>query len=154
MFYIGSLSIGSHDISLNCGQIIKKSQVDAANRVLTQLRQAVSPEFLGLVSTSGHPISIYASLDMLDADAIGSLAASSFAATRLLAHMMNEAEFTVMFHEGSDLNVHIAQVSEEVLLVVCFSRAAEIGKVRLISKKAASALNVIMTTAGDQNGPH
>lgn len=132
--------------------IIDKRQLTDANHILKGLRQAISPEFLGLVSTSGHPISIYSSPTMVDTDAIGSLAASSYAATRLLAHMMNGAEFTVMFHEGSDLNVHIAQVSEQVLLVVCFRKTAEIGRVRLLSKKAAAALNEIMTVQGEKSG--
>ena len=129
-------------------QIISKSQAEAAEQVLLKLRLAVLPEFLGLISTSGHAISVYSEPGMADRDAIGSLAASSFAATRMLAHLMNGGEFTVMFHEGSDLNVHIAQVSDDVLLVVCFSKAAEIGKVRLISRKAVEALSIIMDSGG------
>ena len=69
-----------------------------------------------------------------------------------MPRMMNGAEFTVMFHEGSDLEVHSAQVSEQVLLVVCFSKTAEIGRVRLLSKKAAAALEKIMTKEGENRG--
>ncbi|MHB0867101.1 MAG: roadblock/LC7 domain-containing protein [Thermoleophilia bacterium] len=133
-------------------QIIDKQQLTDANQILKGLRLAISPEFLGLISTSGHPISIYSAPTIVDTDAIGSLAASSYGATRLLAHMMNGTEFTVMFHEGSDLNVHIAQVSEQVLLVVCFSKTAEIGRVRLLSKKASAALNKVMTNQGEKSG--
>ncbi|MHB1390759.1 MAG: roadblock/LC7 domain-containing protein [Thermoleophilia bacterium] len=132
--------------------IIDTQQLNDANRILNGLRQSISPEFLGLISTSGHPISIYSSPAMVDADAIGSLAAGSYGATRMLAHLMNGAEFTVMFHEGSDLNVHITQVSEQVLLVVCFSKTAEIGRVRLLSKKATVALNKVMINQGEQSG--
>lgn len=137
---------------MNNNLIITKSQLDAAEGVLAGLRQSVAPEFLGLIASSGHAITFHTTKDNLDTDAMSSLAASSFAATRQLARIAKGTEFTVMFHEGSDLNVHIAQVSEEVLLVVCFSKASEIGKVRLVSKKAAGRLNRIMKPQGEQDG--
>jgi predicted regulator of Ras-like GTPase activity (Roadblock/LC7/MglB family) len=106
----------------------------------------VAPQLLALVSSSGQPISVYSSLDAVDPDALSSLAAGSFAATRQMANLMTGSEFTLMFHEGTNLNVHISQVSDQVLLVVCFSKKSDIGVIRLISKRAASALNEIFNS--------
>ncbi|MBE0429306.1 MAG: roadblock/LC7 domain-containing protein [Thermoleophilia bacterium] len=133
-------------------QTFSELQIEAADRILFRLRQAVSPAFLGLVSASGHPISTYIGPDMSDASSICPLAASSFAVTKTLANVMENDEFTVMFHESSDLNVHIAQVSDGVLLVVCFKKASELGKVRLISRKAADVLSDIINYGGLNRG--
>lgn len=121
-------------------QTVTKSQLDGAQRILGSLQREISAEFIGLVSTTGVSLLTLEPSGFIDADTLASLAASSFAATQQLALIMNETEFTVMFHEGSDLNIHIALVAPCVLLVVCFRRAADIGKVRVISKRSRSAL--------------
>lgn len=127
---------------------LQKEQVEAATAVLEQLRTNLAPEFLGLISTDGHLISVVASSALTDSDSIASLAASSFAATRQLARVMNDAEFTVMFHEGNELNVHIAQAADDVLLVICFHKATQIGKVRLVSSRAHEALKRALSSPG------
>jgi len=134
---------------LNDTLIISKSQLRRASLVLGRLRREFSPDFLGIITTGGHPVSLTATSDAADIDGIASLAASAFGATRQLAKLMDSAGFTVMFHEGSELNVHIAEISPQFLLVVAFPRSAEIGKVRLLAKKATVALGHIMAKQGE-----
>lgn len=126
---------------------LQKEQVEAAARVMERLRVELRPEFLSLVSTSGHLISVAAGSSRSQDDAVASLAASSFAATRQLAQVMEGSEFTVVFHEGNELNVHIAQVSDDVLLVICFHKATQIGKVRLVSGRVLDSLRQALTPA-------
>lgn len=131
-------------------QTIYVSQLRAADLVLEKLRRALAPEFLGLVSTSGHTLSVTVIPECLDPDVFASLAASSFAASSQLARVMNETAFTVMFQEGNNLNVHIAQVLENILLVVCFQKSTQIGKVRLITAHAAKPLAQALGQPGVQ----
>jgi predicted regulator of Ras-like GTPase activity (Roadblock/LC7/MglB family) len=119
--------------------------------VLEKLRRVLAPEFLGLVTTSGLPLSITVSPDSLDIDAFASLTASSFAATSQLARIMDETAFNVMFQEGNHLNVHIAQVSGDVLLVVCFQKSTQIGKVRLITSHAVGPLALALKSSGPES---
>ena len=121
-------------------QTIMKAQLDAAVGVLEPL-VAISPEYLGLISTTGQAITVISSTHLADADAIAALAACSFAATRQLARVMEDSESTVMLHEGAELNIHIAQVTEDVLLVVCFHKSSEIGIVRLITRRVVRVLS-------------
>lgn len=134
---------------MNKTLVISRSQLARATQVLERLRREFSPDFLGIVTMSGQAVHLTAAGGVVDTDAIASLAASAFGATRQLARLMDSAGFTVMFHEGSELNVHIAQISHNLLLVVAFPPSAEIGKVRLLAGKAAEALTEIMTTQGD-----
>lgn len=132
--------------------VIRKSQLNSASSVLGVLFRSVAPEFIGIISTSGQTVTVLSSQMKIDVDAMASLAASSFAATRQLAGSGDGAELTIMFQKGNGLNVHIAQISEKLLLAVCFSRKSELGKIRLISRKAAAIVSEFMKQRGEQNG--
>jgi len=121
-------------------QTVNEYQFNIARNILQQLREAISPDYLGLISTDGHSIISLSFPGFIDTDAVASLAASSYAATRQLARLLSDSDFTMMFNEGEKLNVHIAQVSDNVLLVVCFRRVANIGKVRVLTNRAIGAL--------------
>lgn len=130
-------------------QTILSSQIEAATHVLQQLRNAISPEYLGLVSTAGQPVSVISSTKLADPDAIASLAAGSFAASRQLASMVEDSAHAVMLHEGAKINIHIAQVSPGILLVVCFRRSSDIGRVRLMTRRAVDSLAEAFMSEGD-----
>lgn len=130
-------------------QTIQVSQIEAATRVLQQLTNAVSPEYLGLVSTTGQPVSVISSTKLADSDAIASLAASSFAASRQLASMIEDSPNSVMLHEGTNLNILIAQVVSNILLVVCFRHSSDIGRVRLITRRAVDSLVEAFMSEGE-----
>jgi predicted regulator of Ras-like GTPase activity (Roadblock/LC7/MglB family) len=119
---------------------VNKYQFSIADGILRHLEDAISPEYLGLVSTNGHSILSLSSPGFIDTDAVASLAASSYGATRQLARLLSESDFTMMFNEGKRFNVHIAQVSHDVLLVVCFRRVSDIGKIRMLTNRAIGAL--------------
>jgi predicted regulator of Ras-like GTPase activity (Roadblock/LC7/MglB family) len=121
-------------------QTINERQHAAASSILNRLRNSINPDFLGLVSRDGHAIISFTNPGFTDIDSLASLAASAYAATRQLALLVSGADFTMMFNEGDKLNVHIAQVSDSVLLVVCFRRVAELGKVRVLTNRALEVL--------------
>lgn len=140
-----SENAGDFDYIVNRRQTFSRSQIEDAERILRTLQYEVSADLIGLVSTSGVSLIALKSSGLTDADALASLAAGSFAATRQLARMMDETEFTAIFYEGSELNIQIAEVTDETLLVVCFRSETEMGKVRLISRRAIGALTVALT---------
>ncbi len=120
--------------------VVHKFQFDAANRVLESLREVISPEFLGLISTTGQPITVISSTHDLNPDALAALAAASFAASRQLAETMEQPGFTTMLQEGATLNINISQVTGNVLLLICFRDSSKIGQVRLMAGRAIDAL--------------
>lgn len=126
-------------------QTVNEYQYKIAKSILKQLHDSVNPEYLGLVSSYGHPIISITSPDFGDNDSLASLAAGAYAATRQLAKLVSDAEFTMMFNEGEKLNVHIAQVSDTVLLIICFRQASELGMVRVLTHRALGALAEAMT---------
>jgi predicted regulator of Ras-like GTPase activity (Roadblock/LC7/MglB family) len=122
------------------------------DEILTRLRQVSGSRFIALVSTSGQPITTSAQEDHPDTLSLASLAASSFAATQQLAAVLAEREFTLLLHEGRESNLHVAQVTDQVLLVITFGRETQVGKVRLYTSRAVDVLKPIFAPADDE-GP-
>ena len=64
--------------------------------------------------------------------------------------MLHEREFTLLFHEGRESNLHVAQVTDQVLLVITFGRETQVGKVRLYTTRAVEVLRPIFTAMAEE----
>lgn len=131
------------------GLVISDRQMQLVDDILAKLRQVSGSRFIALVSTSGQPITTSSAEEHPDTLSLASLAASSFAATQQLAQVLHEREFTLLFHEGRESNLHVAQVSEQVLLVITFGRETQVGKVRLYTSRAVEVLKPIFSAVED-----
>ena len=127
------------------GLVITDRQLDRCDNLLWELKSLLDCSFLALVSTSGQPITTASDEDHPETLSLASLTASAFAATRQLAEILNEKEFTLMFHEGDSINLHVAQVTDKVLLLITFGREIPVGKVRLYTQRAIGVLGRILS---------
>jgi predicted regulator of Ras-like GTPase activity (Roadblock/LC7/MglB family) len=125
------------------GLVISDRQMQLVDEILDKLRHVSGSRFIALVSTSGQPITTSTVEEHPDTLSLASLAASSFAATQQLAAVLHEREFTLLFHEGRESNLHVAQVTDQVLLVITFGRETQVGKVRLYTSRAVEVLRPI-----------
>ncbi len=116
-------------------------------------RRSPGSSFLALISTSGQPITTASDDYHPETLSLASLAASSFAATQQLARILDENEFTLLFHEGKALNLHVSQVTDQVLLIVTFGRDTQVGKVRLYTQRAIESLRQIFDGPDDDADP-
>ena len=74
---------------------------------------------------------------------IAALVAGSFAATREMAKLLGEDEFSVLFHQGKKDSIQLSLIGERTLLATIFDERTTIGMVRLYAKEATSKLMVI-----------
>ncbi len=125
------------------GLVINDRQLDRCDELLAKLKEVSGSTFLALISTSGQPITTASDEYHPETLSLASLAASSFAATQQLARILDESEFTLLFHEGRALNLHVSQVTDQVLLIVTFGRETQVGKVRLYTQRAIESLRQI-----------
>ena len=102
------------------GLVINDRQLDLCDDLLRKLKDVTGSTFLALISTSGQPITTASDDYHPETLSLASLAASSFAATQQLASILDEKEFTLLFHEGKSSNLHVSQVSDQVLLIITF----------------------------------
>lgn len=93
-----------------------------------------------------------------DSLVVSALGAGVFAASRELARILGENEFSAVFHQGERKSIFIRAVNPEVLLVVIFSNAGSIGLVRLYAAPAAVEMHRILDEAkgrtGSEKSPH
>jgi len=134
-------------LALRRGLVISSRRMRLVDQILNDLHASSGVRFISIVSTSGQPITCSPADAQSDMLSLASLAASSFAATQQLAAVLNEREFTLLFHEGRNSNLHVAQVTDRVLLVVAFGRDTQVGKVRLYTARAIEALGPLFRAA-------
>ncbi len=134
------------------GLVISDEQMKLIEAVLTRLRMVSGSHFAALMSTSGQPIAISPADARSDTLSLAALAASSFAATRQLAQILSEREFTLLFHEGKEANLHVMQVTDHILLLITFGRDTQVGRVRLYTTRALEVLKPALETAEDTTG--
>ena len=134
------------------GLVINDEQMQMIDGVLTKLQRVSGSNFCALISTSGQPITT--SPTDVDADtlSLAALAAGSFAATRQLAEVLNEREFTLFFHEGKESNLHVMQVTDQILLLLTFGHDTQVGRVRLYTSRALEVLKPIFEDAEESPG--
>jgi predicted regulator of Ras-like GTPase activity (Roadblock/LC7/MglB family) len=135
------------------GLVINDRQLDRCDDLLQKLKEVSGSSFLALISTSGQPITTASDEYHPETLSLASLAASSFAATQQLARILDENEFTLLFHEGKGLNLHVSQVTDQVLLIVTFGRETQVGKVRLYTQRAIEVLRQIFEGPDDEATP-
>lgn len=131
------------------GLVITDSQLERIDGLLWELKGLLDCSFLGLISTAGQPITTACEGFEPETFALASLCAGAFAATRQLATILDEREFTLLFHEGNSINLHVAQVTDQVLLLITFGRDVPIGKVRLYTQRSTTVLQNIIEDEGD-----
>ena len=71
----------------------------------------------------------------IDVTALASLVAGNVAAIGGLAHLIDEDEFPVQFHQGSRESIHISLVGERLILMLIFDQRSSLGLVQLKLKK-------------------
>lgn len=135
------------------GLVINHRQLDLCDDLLQKLKEVSGSSFLALISTSGQPITTASQEYHPETLSLASLAASSFAATQQLAKILDENEFTLLFHEGKGLNLHVTQVTDQVLLLITFGHETQVGKVRLYSQRAVEVLREIFEGPDDSGTP-
>jgi predicted regulator of Ras-like GTPase activity (Roadblock/LC7/MglB family) len=91
------------------------------------------------------------STDDFDMQAVSALVAGSYAATREMARLLGEEEFSVLFHQGRKDNIQLTLIGDRTILATVFDERTTIGMVRLYAKEASEKLTKIFV---DIHGRH
>lgn len=81
------------------------------------------------------------------ADLISALVAGAFAATKELAAVIGEDEFTAIFHQGRKTSIFITSVGEEVLLLALFNDNTNVGLVKMYALTTCRRLTTVVHEA-------
>ncbi len=119
--------------------------VERFNQVLSNYLGKANATCALLIDKEGHTVAKQGFLDKLDTQSLAALVAGSFASTRQVAKILGEPEFNVLFHQGSNQNIHITLVGERTLQVSVFSKNVKTGMIQVLSKELAEQVLNILT---------
>jgi predicted regulator of Ras-like GTPase activity (Roadblock/LC7/MglB family) len=99
-----------------------------------------------LIDKDGHLVDRTGKMKEFDLDTIAALVAGSFAATREMAKVLGEDEFSVLFHQGQKGSIQLSLVGERTILAVIFNTQTTVGMVRLYTQEASNKLGELFTS--------
>jgi predicted regulator of Ras-like GTPase activity (Roadblock/LC7/MglB family) len=123
--------------------VFYKEDVDSIDAILDAFLKQSAAKCALLIDKDGHMVTQRGQTKHIDLDTISALVAGSFAATREMAKLLGEAEFSALFHQGKSDNIQLSLVGERALLTAIFDDATTVGMVRLYAAEAAKRLAVL-----------
>ena len=123
--------------------IFYRDDVLKVDEILAEFLEVSAAKCALLVDKEGHMVTKRGNTSSFDLDTICALVAGSFAATKEMARLLGETEFSVLFHQGKRDNIQLTLVGDSTLLTVIFDEKTTLGMVRLYATEAAEQLNDI-----------
>ena len=120
--------------------VFYKEDIQGIDSTLREFLARSKSKAAMLVDKDGHLITQEGSTEKTDTDTISALVAGCFAATREMARILGEEEFTALFHQGRRDNLQLTLVGQRTILAVLFDDSTTIGMVRLYTAEAARKL--------------
>lgn len=138
----------SHDEEMRKQRLIfYEDDIEEINKVLEEFINTSQAKCCLVVDKEGHLVTQKGYLKTLDTTSIAALVAGSFASTRQVASMLGETEFSVLFHQGKNENIHVSIVADRALLVIIFDDRTTIGMVRVCAENVSKKLERILEEA-------
>jgi len=97
-----------------------------------------------LIDKEGHLVTRRGDVPQSSLESIAALVAGTFAATRELARLVGEDQFTTLFHQGSRDSIQVSIVGERALFAMVFDQRTNLGLVRYYSVETTRKLQRIM----------
>lgn len=136
--------------------VMYEEEFNRITAVCERLVREANAKVVFLGDKNGQLIACAGQTESLDTTSLASLMAGQIAAAGGIAKLINEKEFTQIFHEGERDNIHISIVGGRVILVIIFDNRSSLGLVRLRVRKASDELAGIFNTMlqkADAQGP-
>jgi len=130
---------------MESGVVIYDEQLAQINALIGRLLKESDAKCALLVGKDGRTITKQGFTRTMDTDQLGALVAGSFSATKRVAELMGEPEFSVMFHQGKHDHIHVSLVDQRTLLAVTFDERTTVGMVRLVSKAISEGLSEVLS---------
>lgn len=143
--------MGKSDDSLRSTRLVfYKEDIEAIGKSLSVFLKNANAQCALLVDKDGHLVTKEGEAKSFDVDTISALVAGSFAATKQMAKLLGEEEFSLMFHQGKKDNIQLSLVGDRTILAVIFDDRTTLGMVRLYSSQVATKLGQVFKDIGDR----
>lgn len=111
--------------------VLSSEQVRQLEAACDRFRVASRAVEVHLIDRHGMPISVLSGgPQVLNVDAVASLAASNFATSVALAQLVDETSFGLQVLQGADVGMVLAPLGRRLLIVACFDEKSSSGLVQ------------------------
>jgi predicted regulator of Ras-like GTPase activity (Roadblock/LC7/MglB family) len=97
-----------------------------------------------LIDREGHLVTRRGDAVQSSLESIAALIAGSFAATREMARLLGEEQFSTLFHQGQRDNIQISLVGDRALFALVFDERTNLGLVRYYAVETTRRLSDIL----------
>ena len=141
-----------HDQKLRADRMVfYEKDIDRLNGELDAFLELSKARCALLIDRDGHQVTRRGEAVGTSGDSISALIAGSFAATKEMARLLGEAEFTVMFHQGKRDSIQLQLVGERTLLAVLFDERTNLGLVRFYAAEACQRLSDVFDSMSQED---
>ncbi len=120
--------------------VFYKADIDKFDRILRDFINLSKAKCALLVDKEGHMITKQGVTRFVDLDTISALVAGAFAATKEMARVLGEDEFSILFHQGKTDSIQLSLIGDRALLTTIFDDSTTVGMVRLYANEASKSL--------------
>ena len=93
-----------------------------------------------LVDKEGHLVTRRGDAMNTSMEAISALIAGSFAATKEMARLLGETEFSILFHQGERDSIQLQLIGDRTLMAAMFDGRTNLGLVRFYAQESAERI--------------
>jgi predicted regulator of Ras-like GTPase activity (Roadblock/LC7/MglB family) len=105
-----------------------------------------------LIDKEGHLVTRRGDAVQSSLESISALIAGSFAATREMARLLGEEQFTTLFHQGQRDSIQVSLVGDRALFAMVFDERTNLGLVRYYAVESTKRLSEILAEIGERTG--
>ena len=117
--------------------------IEKMDKMLSNYLALSKARSIFLIDKSGTMITHKGEKHSINPDELSALVAASFAATKEIARLLGETEFSVMFHQGQKDNIHISLIGDRAISATLFSSNTTVGMIGHYSKELSQKLTSI-----------
>jgi predicted regulator of Ras-like GTPase activity (Roadblock/LC7/MglB family) len=124
--------------------IFYEDDVERINKALENYQNLSKSRCNMLIDVEGHPVTQVGSTEGINLETIAALVAASFAATKEVAKILGESEFSSLTHQGRNESIQLSIVGDRTILATIFdSQDTTVGMVMFYTKELVEKLNAI-----------
>lgn len=112
----------------------------AINSILDDLVAKTEAITALVISRQGVCLGQAGTAASLNSTALAALVAGMFSATKEVANIVGEDQFSILLQQGEKRHIHISLIGSKSMMVIVFEDYSRIGRVRLAARAAAPEL--------------
>ncbi len=123
--------------------VFYREDIESIDKVLSNFLELSSSRCNLLIDKEGHMVTCCGDTSSIDEQTVAALVAGSYAATREMARLLGEDEFSVLFHQGKKDSIQLTMIGDRTIMATVFDDQTTVGMVRLYAKAASDGLEKI-----------